>query len=148
MRIVDPRSIHLTLVFLGEQPATEIDRIAEAMELAPTEPIPLALGEPLLLPPRNPRTFTLSVADPTGRLQLLKRDLAAALDNPEKRQFRPHLTLARLGKDAQLKPQLDPPPRAEFTIDRMTLYRSYLEPTGARYEPLAEVAFNQPLVGE
>lgn len=137
VRIVPPENVHLTLVFLGEQPADQVEPIVGAMNEVAGGPIHLSLGEPLLLPPRNPRTFTLAVLDPAGELGRLQGALAAALGRSEKRAFRPHLTLARLGREARIKLELDPPPTAEFTVHEMTLYRSYLEPGGARYEGLA-----------
>jgi 2'-5' RNA ligase len=67
--------------------------------------------------------------------------VAAGLE-PERRKFRPHVTLARL-KDASVgsvvsylseHPLLDIPP---FTVDRFVLYRSFLRREGSVYRPEA-----------
>jgi 2'-5' RNA ligase len=58
----------------------------------------------------------------------------------EGRRFRPHLTAGRLGgrRGAGGGP-LDPTPAGRFTVDAVVLYRSFLDPAGARYEALARV---------
>lgn len=138
-RLVAPESIHLTVVFLGEKPTSEVDQVIAAMHATPFEPILLALGAPMLLPPKTPRNFAIGVDDPSGGLRRLRDELASALQQAETRKFRPHLTLARMQRDGKIKPKVEPPPRAEFTASQMTLYRSHLEPTGARYEALETV---------
>ena len=62
---------------------------------------------------------------------------------PEKRPFRPHVTIARL------RPRVRPPRGAalaveplEFEGKAVTLYVSRLHPSGARYEALASAAFS------
>jgi 2'-5' RNA ligase len=59
----------------------------------------------------------------------------------ERKRFRPHLTLARVKNSAE---HPDPDQEgtdisADFTVDRVVLYRSHLHPEGARYEEIGAV---------
>src|SRR5205807_10364112 len=59
---------------------------------------------------------------------------------PESRPFLAHVTVARMAKDARIKPpSLEPPPSVDVRCSRVTLYRSRLGSGGARYEPLSVV---------
>ncbi|MHB8531946.1 MAG: 2'-5' RNA ligase family protein [Solirubrobacteraceae bacterium] len=97
-RMLDPKSLHLTLLFLGSRPFDQIDRLAAALaRVAAGEQASvceLSLGAPVWLPPRRPRALAVEVHDPSGAL-------------------------------AQLQAAL--------------VYRSFLEPAGARYERLESV---------
>lgn len=148
MKIVDPQNIHLTLAFLGERALSEIDPIIEAASVAARQRggaiTGLSTDDPLLLPSRRPRVMALSVDDPSGALAALRADLAdelgAAIDWHDQRAFRPHLTLARIGREGRPPRQLTPPPRLGFEADEIVLYRSMLEPEGARYSVVESVA--------
>ena len=51
LRLLEPETLHVTLCFLGEQPAAAIDAIAQAVAGAWTNPVgELSLGAPLWLP--------------------------------------------------------------------------------------------------
>ena len=73
----------------------------------------------------------------------------AGLYAPEKRPFWPHVTVARVRPEARgsRRPAVvsEPPGRLPERLSearicrRMTLYRSELQPLGARYVPLAQV---------
>jgi 2'-5' RNA ligase len=140
-RPVKPEALHVTLAFLGAREASDVDLIRPL--IVPSPAPPLALGSILLLPPRRARVLTVELSDPTGALAELQSRLSAGLEaagvyTPEKRRFRPHVTIARL------RPRVQPPRTAaleleplEFTGEAVTLYVSRLHPSGARYEPLA-----------
>ncbi|MDZ7793845.1 MAG: 2'-5' RNA ligase family protein [Spirochaetia bacterium] len=76
--------------------------------------------------------------------QKLQQDLAGHLTDyapPERKKFKPHLTIARV------KPHTDwPDPETEgtniafgFTVQRVVLYKSILKPNGAHYEEVGAV---------
>jgi 2'-5' RNA ligase len=144
MRVLEPSSVHLTLCFLGSRPVAEIDPIAEAVARSAGPLGELRVGAPVLLPPRRPRTLALEVHD-EGELARLHARLLAELERVsdwrrERRRLRPHITVARLrgGSRAALPPTLMPPtPALTFTPRALILYRSWLDPAGARYEPLS-----------
>ena len=63
----------------------------------------------------------------------------------EPRPFHPHLTLGRFREGAASLPRdrLESPHglmREEISVDRFVIFRSHLEPAGARYERVQEFA--------
>lgn len=153
LRPVAPESLHITLAFLGHRPEKEIERIAAAVEES-AGPAPwVELRDAEQRPPRGrARVFALPAISPGAEaLQagLEQRLVEEGFYEPEKRPFWPHVTVARVRPEARgsrrpavvseppgpLPPELSEPRIAV----RMTLYRSVLQPTGARYVPLAQV---------
>ena len=146
-RPVADEALHVTLVFLGHRPEGESARVAEVVRACSGPAADLALGPALLLPPRRARVLCAQVVDGAGALAALHGRLVAALaeaglHEPERRRFRPHATVARLRSGARpprSTPAEDPEP-VVFAGEALTLYRSHLSPSGARYEPLERVA--------
>jgi 2'-5' RNA ligase len=148
-RLLDPEDLHVTLCFLGWQPGSAAAAIAEAAALAVGEAggrLELGLGPAIWLPPRRPRVLAVELVDPDGRLGALQALLAGALErggwyHPEQRPFRPHVTVARVSRGARV-PRGEPaaPPGLQFPGGAVTLFRSRLSRSGARYEPLARIA--------
>ncbi len=153
LRPVAPDSLHVTLAFLGYRPEKEIEQIAAAVEES-AGPAPwVDLRDPEQRPPRGrARLFALPAISPGAEaLQagLEQRLVEEGFYEPERRPFWPHVTVARVRPEARgsrrpaaaaeppgpLPPELLEP---RFAV-RMTLYRSVLQPTGARYVPLAQV---------
>ncbi len=154
LRAVAPESLHVTLCFLGWQPASAAGAIATAVRQAVAGfPAPsLGIGRSAWLPRRRPRVLAVELADAQDVLGELQAALSEHLSaghwyRAEQRRFRPHVTVARVGRSAPvasgaLPPpgELADPPRAAFTGMRVTLYRSRLRPTGAEYQALGSVA--------
>jgi 2'-5' RNA ligase len=153
LRPVRPESLHVTLAFLGYRPEKEIDRIAEVVGES-VGPAPwVELRDPVQRPPRGrARLYALPVVSPgTETLQAgLEQSLVSAgFHEPEKRPFWPHVTVARVRPEARGSrrpavasepPGAIPPGLQEPRIAvRMALYRSDLQPSGAKYVPLAQV---------
>ncbi len=153
LRPVPAANLHVTLAFLGYRPEKEIERVATAVEES-AGPAPLVeLLEPEGRPARGrPRVFALPVLSPgveTLQAAVRERLVAERLYEPEKRPFWPHLTLARVrpeGRGSRRPMWVERPPKAlpaalsePFYGVRMTLYRSRLQPQGARYVPLAQI---------
>jgi 2'-5' RNA ligase len=147
LRLVSPDDLHVTLCFLGSRPELEIDAIAAACGVVAGEPaVESAFAEPVWLPARRPRVLAVSLVDPDGALARVQRVLSDALSAggwyaPEARPFLAHVTVARVGRDARRfrPPALGELPSVEVRCARVTLYRSRLSPSGARYESLASV---------
>lgn len=156
LRPVPPENLHITLVFLGWQAEREFGRIAEVALGAGGEPPPAPevelLPEPVQRPPKGrPRLFALEARAPqvselqarvSGRLE------EARFYRPEKRPFWTHLTVARVKPEKRggRKPAaVERPPGAlrgtpvRFRPTRLVVFRSHLHPSGARYEPMAEL---------
>jgi 2'-5' RNA ligase len=104
VRLIDMRSLHVTLCFLGWRDPGEVGEIAATCRSAvPGDAVPLSLGEALRLPPRRPRVVAVELPDPAGGLARLQSRLAAALAErgfyePESRPYLGHVTVARVGR--------------------------------------------------
>lgn len=107
--------------------------------------MPLAIAEPAWLPPRRPSVLAVDLEDREGACSRLQSLVSASLVDlgvftPEKRAFRPHVTVARVRKGARVDKELpritDP---MTFAASALTLYRSLLGPSGARYEPISRI---------
>lgn len=153
LRPVAPESLHITLAFLGHRDEGEIEEIA-AVVAESVGPAPwVELLEAEQRPPRGrARLYALPALSPGAEaLQAgLQRGLVeGGFYKPEKRPFWPHVTVARVrseGRGSRRPAVVSEPPGklpeglSEARIcRRMTLYRSELKPTGARYAPLAQV---------
>lgn len=147
LRLLESDTLHLTLCFLGSRPVGEIESLAGALAAACAEARPigeLTLGAPLWLPPRRPRALAVELHDdPHRALEALHHAVADALAlvcglQPERRRFRPHVTVARMRSGDALRERVLPatPPLA-FAPRTVTLHRSWLTPTEAVYEGLA-----------
>jgi 2'-5' RNA ligase len=155
LRALPAELLHITLCFLGSRPVGEIDALATVPSASTTEVGELAVGAPLWLPPRRPRNLTVEIHDPEDALERLQRELVSELERvvawePERRRFRAHLTVARVrGREAFFAGHDGPievpaTPALRFQPESLTLYRSWLEPAGARYEPLAARSLLHP----
>lgn len=153
LRPVAPESLHITLAFLGYRPEKEIERIAEAVEESAAPAPWVELRGPEQRPPRGrARLFALPALSPGAEVLqegLEQRLVQAGLYKPEKRPFWPHVTVARVRPEArgsrrpavvsELPGAIPDELREPRSSVRMTLYRSVLQPAGARYVPLAQI---------
>jgi len=154
VRWVEPGSIHLTLKFLGDIPAEQIQPIvAAAMGAVQDEP-PVSLGVSGLgaFPnPRRPRVIWVGIEGDVARLGRLQARLEEALEPlgfpRDARAFRPHLTVGRV-KEPRRPPDLTRAladvtvPRCNsFDVREILLYKSDLRPTGAIYTKLQHLPF-------
>jgi RNA 2',3'-cyclic 3'-phosphodiesterase len=143
LRVLPAESLHVTMMFLGERPVGEIGELAQAVETAAAlaRPFEIETAAPVWLPPRRPRALAIELIDRSGALGELQRDtvrlLCAVSGLPEPGRFRPHVTVARMRSGAMSSAQLPATPQIGLTVDELVLYRSRLDPEGARYEALA-----------
>jgi 2'-5' RNA ligase len=153
LRALAASSLHLTLCFLGSRPVGEIDALAVAVGDCDELACKLSVGAPLWLPMRRPRALAVEIHDRGGELVRLHARVSEALSSvsrwqPERRRFRPHVTLIRVGHGAggarrpssdraSREQALPATPRIGFTPEAIVLYRSWLAPEGASYEALA-----------
>lgn len=144
LRAVPRESLHVTLAFLGERPDDEAPAIAAALPADPPR-VELALGDPAWLPPRRPRVLAIDLHDGDGACSRVQADVGASLAGlgvfaPEKRAFRPHVTVGRVRRGAHVDKRLPGiSDHMTFAAAALTLYRSRLGPKGASYEAIARI---------
>jgi RNA 2',3'-cyclic 3'-phosphodiesterase len=148
LRAVPIESLHVTLCFLGSISVESIDLVADACAVVAGMPgASLRVGHGIWLPPRRPRVLAVELSDAGGRLGAVQAALSRALAEggwytPEKRPFRPHVTVARVGKGTRVRGSAELPNGFDdlvFTGTTVTLFRSWVSSAGARYEGLASV---------
>jgi len=153
VRWVRPESIHLTFKFLGEIKTEEIRSIHEALERAVlsceacTVKAARLGGFPDL---SKPRVLWVGLDNQEGLEKIHKpveRELARIGYPPEKRAFRPHLTLGRVKSlrgwetlRAQIEENRDFS-AGKILIDHLVFIESRLRPSGAEYFKLKTYAF-------
>lgn len=151
MRWVSMENIHLTLKFLGEVSAPNLELLAQALraECAQTAPFTISVENLGCFPnPRRPRVLWigLSVPPELTRLQRLVESTAARLGyTPDEKPFSPHLTIGRVREQAApeeiqtLRSLLERTTVARlgtFTVNEVHLYKSDLKPEGPVYTRL------------
>jgi 2'-5' RNA ligase len=130
-------SFHVTLAFLGSQPAGALDAIVDVLRRAAAATTPFEL-EPARY--RETRSVgMLALADATGRATALADRVHTGLERlgvyeREQRPWLPHVTVLRFRE----RPRLQPPvPRiGPFAPSGAAAFLSRLHPSGARYEVL------------
>lgn len=140
-------SVHITLTFIGEVSLETVEKIREALGSLPQFPAILLRFAGLGFFPnaRRPSVFWAGVeADPP--LAALARAIEAKLEPlgipAEKREFHPHLTLARFdssqGTQALVTAveALGAPEFGSETFHEFHLYQSVLKHSGAEYTRL------------
>jgi 2'-5' RNA ligase len=142
-RLIEAEMIHITVCFLGDRPLGEIDSIGSILSSCAGSAGDLSLGAPLWLPKNHPRALAVEVHDDEMNLARLQRELRRALLDElglglKPGRFRPHMTVARMpaGEVPERLRVLPATPALRFAGQSLTLYRSWLTPAGAGYEPL------------
>lgn len=148
-RWVLPSHLHATLKFLGDVPEAKLDAVFGALTSATAAQPPFVLKARSLgcFPsPTRPRVLWMGLDDPHHGLDNVYQQLEGALADVgfplEARPFHPHLTLARIRR-----PTSCPPFSAllstyktrcfgDIGVDRIEVFQSQLQPTGAIYTVL------------
>jgi 2'-5' RNA ligase len=138
VRVVPREHLHVTLAFLGQRPAGEVEAIVGELREAAA-----GAGEIRLATVRYRETRSvgmLVLEDGGGNAAELAGDLHERLGvyRREGRPWLPHLTVARWRERPRL--HLDPPSVGTFVPSDAAAYLSRLHPGGARYEVLESVA--------
>lgn len=147
-RWVRAEALHLTLAFLGERSQGDVDALASGLlpVFARYHPFAVRVGGAGVFPHRRAaRVLWLGLdgGDALGELQgEVAQTVTDLLDvSPDRRPFRPHLTLARCrrpwSEKAVRRFEEAASLRAEFEVDHGTLFESTLAPGGAVHDELA-----------
>jgi len=151
---VNEEKVHLTVKFLGQQPAVMAERVATAMReiAARNRVIDVEVGGVGAFPNfRRPRVVWIGVT-PEPKLELLHHDVESSCESLglpiDGKPFRPHLTLARVrprASDPQTLRELAHAARAvsyveEVVITSIDLMESTHTASGSVYRIVASAA--------
>lgn len=149
VRWVKPEGVHITLKFLGEVPERRLPAVKMALQEAVVrhQPFNLEFSNIGMFGGREGlRIMWAGIAGDVLRLEALVRDVNTALSvvgfQPEKRPFRPHLTLGRVKDEIPTRHRAEievavgrqEVPPCNWRTTQVSLMRSRLQPGGARYD--------------
>ncbi|MFQ5886848.1 MAG: RNA 2',3'-cyclic phosphodiesterase [Anaerolineae bacterium] len=156
LRWADPANVHLTLKFLGNVPLDRIQEITAALKEACAGLSPFIMdvsGLGCFPSTNNPRVIWVGVQEETGRLKRLQEGVEESLATlgfkPERRPFRPHLTLGRVRKQAHggarriiggIVSATSVGDLGQMEVGEISLMKSVLLPSGAQYSCLEMIA--------
>jgi 2'-5' RNA ligase len=155
VRWVLPESLHLTLRFLGKMPREEVGALLRALTkyVAPVDRFDVGIHAVGLFPSPRSRILAASVQHDDRLSRLAEAVEHAVVETGfmgDKRPFRAHITLGRVRKPPlrEFRPQEEFDARS-MPVQHIVLYRSDLDPTGARYTELGRVSLaeDQPSPG-
>ncbi len=151
-RWVAPEALHLTLRFMGEVDAAEAEDIDAALAAIHAPAFDLAIsGIGSFQSRRRVRSLWVGLdrSEPLARLQgKVESAVVRAGFEPERRKFKPHITLARLkgtpvGHVGAYMETHGTIAVAPFTVTAFSLIRSFLNRGGPHYETLAEYPLHE-----
>lgn len=149
----DREQLHLTLHFLGELDGGEARQLSAALEQLDAPAFELQLGGAGMFPPRGqPRVVWIGVTRGVEPIELLHQRCARIIDacglERERRKFAPHVTVARLGPNANAH-QVSEWVRdhalyasTSFRVDHVRLYSSVRSQQGPKYRTEAVFALH------
>jgi len=147
-RWLNPRQMHLTLVFLGSVPDQGLAELPQRLRRLAMAPFQLRIqGLGRFGSSSYPKVLWagLEPVEPLAQLhQTLIEQLAPLGLGDQTAAFKPHITLARFkgrtrGLNALLE-EYEDFKAGEFREDQVTLFESHLSPTGSSYEILHRIA--------
>ena len=143
-----PSNLHITTKFIGEWPEERLEKLRGALGKIPARPvIPVHVRNVGFFPnPHSPRVFWCGIDAPALGALAAETDRATASlgIESEKREFSPHLTLARIKDKLNLQPlrekiaALPSLDFGSFESRSFFLYRSQVGRGGSVYTKLAE----------
>jgi 2'-5' RNA ligase len=157
VRWVPTDNVHLTLKFLGDVSPTNLEMLAQMLnvEVSKHPVFEMEFGGLGAFPnPKRPRVIWIGIQAPTG-LEALQHGIEAAAATlgypPEKRPFSPHLTIGRVKKKGgspgmqKIRAALEETQVGSLGTAMVTavhLFKSDLKPTGAVYTKLFSAPLN------
>lgn len=147
--------LHLTLKFLGDIDENQLQSLIESVEATARQfaEFKLKISNTGVFPAaRTRRILWLGVSDEQGILPEVYRVLETECERRgsarEKRNFKPHLTIARLRephKSVQLveKHLSESFQSDEFTVSGVTIYESLLQKSGSVYSVVSKYQFKE-----
>ena len=155
VRWSNPQTLHLTLLFLGYIEERNLGLIRQSLDFGCRKhrSFTLRTAEPSAFPSlQRPSILYTGVAGDTPLLTALVNSIAeqlVGLYKPDKRRFKPHLTLGRVLKPDTVEKVTEAlvtiPPfgPASWKVVEVVLYASTLSSGGAKHEALNHVRLPQ-----
>lgn len=153
----DPATTHLTLLFLGQTDEDKVPAITRALDRVGPQFAPLRIEVKRLgvFPNwRSPRVLWAGIRERSHQITDLQKAVERAMVNlgyvPEEKEFHPHLTLARfkqLKGVSMIEKIVNDHQRymfGPFEAPEVVLYKSELNPGGARHTALHRVTLSAP----
>lgn len=151
---VPPENMHLTLRFLGEITLNTSDKLRESLRQISSQfyPIKFKVGIPGVFPSwKEPRVLWVGLDIVEGDINLIQSRIEQQAQmvglHQEKQKFHPHITVGRVKTPSlfisntwkNVKIQQMP----EFIVEKITLFKSTLNPGGAIYEVVDTFQFKE-----
>jgi 2'-5' RNA ligase len=143
VRWVPVQNRHLTLAFLGNRPASVIEKLTRSMDQAYQQETFFETGPANLKrfpgPSGNIIALVFKVDARLARLFQVTQEYLLGYDFDFKRtRFRPHITLGRMGTSPRLIKDINQQTDIKLQIGRIAFYQSTLTPSGSVYLALKE----------
>ena len=152
-RWVRPENIHITLKFLGDIHPAVIENAESALRETVGEYSPIKLkakGMGVFPGVKRPRVIWAGLSEQTGKLIAMQKTLEEKLElsgfSRDTRAFKAHLTIGRIKGGSDPNRIINAIKGSSsfvtvtFNIDRITLFKSELKPTGAVYTRIVSTA--------
>ena len=141
LRWVSAKNRHLTLAFLGDTPKNDVETVLGkfARTYKPCGPFAYHFSALERFPGASGRIIALTgeASDPVHDLAMSTRDMLRKCGlGHERKEFRPHVTLARVRNPKHPLTGVNRQVRLEMDVTRVVLYRSTLTRTGSIYTEL------------
>lgn len=149
-RATPPEQVHLTLQFIGNVQARDLDGVVESVRRAAAGigPFTITPRRLITLPEKGPPRLVAATTDAPPQLLELHRRLAHRLARNPRRdgadRYLPHLTLCRFAGDATASRLDEPISTPPFAITHIALMRSILRPGGSEHRELERVDLIDP----
>jgi len=153
---VDEHTIHLTLFFLGDTPISQIDKIANHLELeiSKVQAFKITLnGLGVFGNPNQPKVIWVGISESKELFKLkeiINQTVSLFGYHEPNGKFSPHITLGRVKQvrtPVELTNYIDKNRLEVFQeveIGRVIFYQSILTTTGPIYKPLQEIKLLSP----
>lgn len=151
VRWTNVENMHITVEFLGNLDRRELDKALKAVQGAvlETEPFDLYLDKIVLGPNPILANMFWATVSLNGNIMRLKNLVQNNLELygfiGEKREFKPHITLARArGNQLKGKQTNIPLENMKIEVENVEVMESQLHPDGARYKVVESFKFGKP----
>ena len=149
-----PGKLHTTIKFLGDTEEQMVTGIVGTLEEIGSHAPPLSVryrGLGCFPTTHDPKVVWVGIDDVGENLARLQRQIEDGLEQhgfePERRPFRPHLTLGRVRERTQIESLLTKMETVTFestlaTLHEIILVKSVLKPAGSMYTILKSIPLN------